>query len=590
MSVAPFPPSSSTIPRISITYPNPYPSLHFPHLQFLKPLSLTSLSLHLRSPHPPSSSNSSVSGVNGELPEEDRDVIEVIAEIINEAGISDTDSLKIALNSPQYAKMLRESVKDLDELSLWNSWMNDGKEMEMTMSLKEKMKQIAKEKGDDGKIPYLESMGLSLSSAIHLARLLSSESLSSLVIKVKYLKELFFSGCDDERLVGKFARRMMLHLSISVDENVQQTLSFFEKIEARRGGLEMLGSCDASFRYLIQSFPRLLLLPVESNMKLRVKFLENVGVPRKYMGSVLLLFPPLLFFDIEEKIKAGSWPFEMVGVLDKKLGRMLVKYPWLLSTSIQRNYKDISTFLEAKMVPKFSIERGIIDLPLLLGCSAGKLKPMLEQFDSLGVRTTKLGNIIATSPQLLLQRPEEFQKVVKFLQDLGFDNESIGKILARCPEIFASRTEETLQKKLEFLSNLGILKQEYPRVLKKYPELFVSDIDRTVVPRMKYLMKSGLTERNVATMIVRFSPLIGYSIEEVLRPKLDFLVNTMGKSVKEVVYYPRYFSYSMDKKIKPRYFLLKSRNINCSLKDMLAKNDDEFATEYLGLEKLTSNV
>ena len=107
---------------------------------------------------------------------------------------------------------------------------------------------------------------------------------------------------------------------------------------------------------------------------------------------------------------------------------------------------------------------------------------------------------------------------------------------------------------------------------------------------MKYLMKSGLTERNVATMIVQFSPLIGYSIEEVLRPKLDFLVNTMGKSVKEVVYYPRYFSYSMDKKIKPRYFLLRSRNINCSLKDMLAKNDDEFATEYLGLEKLTSNV
>ena len=66
---------------------------------------------------------------------------------------------------------------------------------------------------------------------------------------------------------------------------------------------------------------------------------------------------------------------------------------------------------------------------------------------------------------------------------MGFDKESIGKILARCPEIFASKTEETLQKKLEFLSNLGILKQEYPRVLKKYPELFVSDIERTVLPR-----------------------------------------------------------------------------------------------------------
>lgn len=99
-------------------------------------------------------------------------------------------------------------------------------------------------------------------------------------------------------------------------------------------------------------------------------------------------------------------------------------------------------------------------------------------------------------------------------------------------------------------------------------------------------MKCGLTERNVASMIVRFSPLLGYSIEEVLRPKLEFLVNTMGKSVKEVLYYPRYFSYSLEKKIKPRVFVLRSRNIDCSLKDMLAKNDDEFATDYLGLGRM----
>lgn len=86
----------------------------------------------------------------------------------------------------------------------------------------------------------------------------------------------------------------------------------FQQIEARRGGLGMLGSCDASFKYLIESFPRLLLLSVESNMKPIVKFFENVGVPRKRMGNVLLLFPPLLFRELEEQIRAGSWPFKMV--------------------------------------------------------------------------------------------------------------------------------------------------------------------------------------------------------------------------------------------------------------------------------------
>lgn len=92
-----------------------------------------------------------------------------------------------------------------------------------------------------------------------------------------------------------------------------RTASFlFQQIEARRGGLSVLGSCDASFRYLIESFPRLLLLSIESNMKPIVKFFENVGVPRERMGNVLLLFPPLLFHDVEEQIRAGSWPFLMV--------------------------------------------------------------------------------------------------------------------------------------------------------------------------------------------------------------------------------------------------------------------------------------
>lgn len=82
-------------------------------------------------------------------------------------------------------------------------------------------------------------------------------------------------------------------------------------------------------------------------------------------------------------------------------------------------------------------------------------------------------------------------------------------------------------------------------------------------------------------MIRRFSPLLGYSVEEVLRPKLEFLVQTMEKPVKAVVEYPRYFSYSLEKKIKPRFWVLKGRNVDCSLKDMLAKNDEEFAADFM---------
>ena len=61
----------------------------------------------------------------------------------------------------------------------------------------------------------------------------------------------------------------------------------------------MLGSNDASFRYLIESFPRLLLLSVESHMKPMVEFLENIGVPRGRLINLILLFPPVIFYNIE---------------------------------------------------------------------------------------------------------------------------------------------------------------------------------------------------------------------------------------------------------------------------------------------------
>lgn len=43
------------------------------------------------------------------------------------------------------------------------------------------------------------------------------------------MKEILFSGSND-RPIGKNARRMMMHLSIPIDEDLQQTLSFFEKV------------------------------------------------------------------------------------------------------------------------------------------------------------------------------------------------------------------------------------------------------------------------------------------------------------------------------------------------------------------------
>ncbi|XP_010259935.1 PREDICTED: transcription termination factor MTERF2, chloroplastic isoform X2 [Nelumbo nucifera] len=472
---------------------------------------------------------------------------EAVAEVLQEGGVSKQESLDIVSNSPKYVKMLIDGVHDLDEHSLWKSWSAEGEDVE-SLSLKKKVFYMAKEKGDNGMLPFLESIGLNPMVSTHVARYLSSEKLPNLINKVKYMKEILFSSNDDEVVVGKNARRMMINLSISIDEDVQQTLSFFEKMEAKRGGLNMLDSKDVSFQYFVESFPRFLMLPVEYHLKLLVEFFQDIGVPKELTRVVILLFPPIIFYDIEKDIKPRIKAFEKV--------------------------------------PRTNVSHAIKSWPHILGCSISKIRSMVEQFGEIGVKNKRLGKVIASSPQLLLRKHHEFLQVVSFMEELGFDGESIGRILSRCPEIFAASVDKTLKRKLKFLADIGISKDHLTRVIRKYPELLVSDIDKTLLPRMKYLMKTGLSKREVASMVRRFSPLLGYSVEEVLRPKLEFLVNTMEKPVKDVVEYPRYFSYSLDKKIKPRFWVLKGRNVECSLKDMLGKNDEDFAADYMGIGKM----
>lgn len=101
--------------------------------------------------------------------------------------------------------------------------------------------------------------------------------------------------------------------------------------------------------------------------------------------------------------------------------------------------------------------------------------------------------------------------------------------------------------------------------------------------RVKYLQDLRFKDEAICCMITRFPSLLSYNSETVLKPKLEFLSKSMGRRVYEVVEYPRYFSYSLEKKIKPRAQVIQRRKVNCSLKEMLALNDEQFAAKYLGV-------
>ncbi|XP_078182268.1 mitochondrial transcription termination factor family protein isoform X2 [Carex rostrata] len=524
--------------------------------------------------------------LNGELRNEAH---EAIVSLLIEHGASEEDAIFIASNSPNYLQMILDSVHELDELGLWDSWNNglfkqEGIEIS-GLGFGKKVYYMAKCKGDKGILPFLESLGVKLSSAKVIVSYLQSDTLPNLLNK--FLKEGLFCGDTDtyKKYTGRNAKRMMVNLSIQADEDIQSTLSFFQKMDARHGGLEILGCGRVSFPLLIESFPRLLLCSVENHLQHLFELLASIGVPRDDVASILLCFPPAFFYDVQKTIKLRISALEKVW--DKKeIPRMLVKYPWILSACILANYNQILRFFFKLKVPKRDVDAAIQSWPHILGLSLQRLNRALDCFSELSVSKQRLVPVITKSPQLLLRKPSEFSEVVLFLEELEFDHPTIGKTLCRYPKIFAASVENTLRRKIKFLIDFGFSNEHMPRIVRKYPELLVLDPDKTLHPRLKYLISIGIPKWKVCSMVHRFSPLLGYSIENVIKPKLKFLLNTMRKPLREIVIYPRYFSYSLEKKIKPRYFILKQRNAECNLEKMLYKSDDDFAEEFMSFDRL----
>lgn len=77
--------------------------------------------------------------------------------------------------------MLIDGVDDLDD---WNSWASAAASSD-AVEFKKKIQQMAEQKGDNGILPFLESVGLSLSSATHLARYLSSSDSNVLPLLIE---------------------------------------------------------------------------------------------------------------------------------------------------------------------------------------------------------------------------------------------------------------------------------------------------------------------------------------------------------------------------------------------------------------------
>lgn len=326
--------------------------------------------------------------------------------------------------------------------------------------------------------------------------------------------------------------------------------------------------------------PHVLSFPV-SRIHFSVQCLLQSGVLVDDLVSILKKVPEL-FSDMTQKNLDSKVEFLLrVGLGSGSLGKAIARRPNILNFSLDSMrvaFKYLSTLMVTRDVTKL-VKRYA---EVLVLDPQRKMAPMVEYLISLGVTSEKVGKVIRRRPQLLGYTIPGLQPTVQYLVQLGVKPELLGKVISASPQVLTLNVEEKLKPAVEFFRSMGLNKErDMEMLLVRNAQVLCCSIEKNLRPKFIYFKGLGLTEKSIANMIVLFPSVLGQSIECSLAPKIHYLIHDMRRPIEEIVHFPQYFGYSLEKRIKPRHELLKDKSISTSLASMLACVENDFRARYL---------
>lgn len=179
--------------------------------------------------------------------------------------------------------------------------------------------------------------------------------------------------------------------------------------------------------------------------------------------------------------------------------------------------------------------------------------------------------------------------LLKTFGSYGFSRSEIKSMFAKYPplvkvkslQVFTLNTEDKLKRGVEFFRSMGLEKEKDLKYLfARSAQLFCCSIEKNLQPTINFFRDRGL-EDDLSAMIVTFPSMLGQNVEVSLAPKYEYLVGEMKRTHKELVEFPQYFGYSLERRIKPRHRLLSERGLHKSLPSMLACKDGDFLKRYV---------
>ncbi|EYU28772.1 hypothetical protein ABFS82_12G100400 [Erythranthe guttata] len=214
--------------------------------------------------------------------------------------------------------------------------------------------------------------------------------------------------------------------------------------------------------------------------------------------------------------------------------------------------------------------------PNLRSAPLSTLHSTTQCLSSMGIEFSALGRILDMYPELLTSDPySDIYPIFDFLLNtVEIPFPDIRKSIIRCPRLLVSDPETQLKPAFEFLTRLGFSGSS--RLTSQTTVLLVSSVEFTLIPKIEFLLGLGLEYDEVKSMVLRSPGLLTFSLENNYKPKTEYFLEEMNGDLEEIKRFPQYFSFSLERKIKPRHMLLTEHGLSMHLSEMLKVSDGEF--------------
>ncbi|XP_057976233.1 transcription termination factor MTERF5, chloroplastic-like [Malania oleifera] len=250
-----------------------------------------------------------------------------------------------------------------------------------------------------------------------------------------------------------------------------------------------------------------------------VVFLKSHGFSDTQIGKLITKRPNILQSRLDKNMKPKIQYLISNGLVGSILTEIIVSNPVILRRNlishIRPSFDFLKTVIESEEKVVAAVRRSSWLLTFDLKTT---MRPNVDFLISEGVPMGRISKMIVSQPRVILQKVDKVASAVKAVKELGL--EPTAPMFIHAIRAMVSLSDSTWKRKFELFKSLGWSEEEIISAFKR-------------------------------------APLILSCSEEKIKNAMNFYVNTMKLEPEVIIAYPKFLMYAIDKRMRPRYNLLK---------------------------------